>query len=129
MPLSEQTISQFLGELGLSDRETDVYLHLAKSVPLPASRIARDLHLHKAQIYHLLKKLQRKGIVVSTLEKPARFAGVPFEELLDLHIKNREEEVNDLKSHRRANLLTQWHALERGTQRSHLEHYVVFQGA
>lgn len=112
----------------MSDRETDVYLYLVKSEPQPASRIAHDLHLHKAQVYHLLKTLQRKGVVVSTLEKPARFAVIPFDELLDLHIKNREEEVNDLKSHRRANLLTQWRALARGTQRSHLEHYVVFQG-
>jgi sugar-specific transcriptional regulator TrmB len=69
--LSEQPIKQILREIGMADREADVYLYLAKSDAQPAATIARGLAMHKAQVYRLVKNLQTKGFLEASLENLA----------------------------------------------------------
>jgi pimeloyl-ACP methyl ester carboxylesterase/sugar-specific transcriptional regulator TrmB len=47
----------------------------------------------RPHVYRILKRLQKKGVVESTLESPVRFFSVPFEEILDENIRKKQEET------------------------------------
>ena len=92
--LSEETIKRVLSNSGLTEKEAEVYILLAKHNPLKTTEIAKLLKKDNAQVFHILKKLQVKGFVESTLEFPARYTVVPFETILNSIIKTKREEVN-----------------------------------
>ena len=72
-----------------------------------ASNINKALKLTKQQFYPSIKRLQNKGIVHSTMERPARFNVIPFEKVLDLFIQAKIEEASSLKS-KKAEILENW---------------------
>jgi len=79
--LSEKDITRFLQILGLSKREIQVYMFLAKSGVQSTSFVAKRLKMERVQAYRTFKKLQEKGFIEATLERPTRFTIVPFENL------------------------------------------------
>ena len=78
---------------GLTEKEAEVYIFLAKHGASKTRKIARLMKKDKAQIFRILKRLQTKGVVESTLEFPARYNVVPFEKVLDSVVKAKQEEV------------------------------------
>ena len=99
--------SQTLTNLGFDPVDAQVYLFLAKQGLQKASTITRTLTLTKQQIYPSLKRLQHRGIVISTFEHPARFTAIPFEQVLDLFIKSRIEEAQSIQQ-RKKEILSSW---------------------
>jgi sugar-specific transcriptional regulator TrmB len=91
--LGEETIKKVLINSGLTEKEAEVYIFLAKHGTLKSGDIARLMKKDKAQIFRILKSLQTKGFVESTLEFPARYAVVPFENVLESVVKAKREEV------------------------------------
>lgn len=91
--LSEETIKKVLINSGLTEKEAEVYIFLAKHGASKTRKIARLMKKDKAQIFRILKRLQTKGFVESTLEFPARYTVVPFENVLDSVVKAKQEEV------------------------------------
>jgi len=67
--------------LGLTDVDAGIYLLLAKEGPRKGKSIGEALNLYKQQLYRSLKRLQEKGMVSSTLERPARFSAVSLEKV------------------------------------------------
>ena len=84
--MSEKDITKFLQILGLSKREIQVYMFLAKSGVQSTSFVAKRLKMERVQAYRTFKKLQEKGFIEATLERPTRFTIVPFENLVDTFI-------------------------------------------
>jgi sugar-specific transcriptional regulator TrmB len=70
--LSEEAVGRVLRDFGLTDRETEVCLFLAKHGVLKGEEISKQTKTHKTLIYRILKSLQAKALVESTLEFPAR---------------------------------------------------------
>jgi sugar-specific transcriptional regulator TrmB len=91
--LGEETIKKVLINSGLTEKEADVYIFLAKHGALKSGEIARLIKKDKAQIFRILKSLQTKGFVESTLEFPTRYTVVPFENVLESVVKAKREEV------------------------------------
>jgi sugar-specific transcriptional regulator TrmB len=91
--LSEKTIKKVLINSGLTEKEAEVYIFLAKHGASKTRKIARLMKKDKAQIFRILKRLQTKGFAESTLEFPARYTVVPFENVLDSVVKAKQEEV------------------------------------
>jgi len=91
--LSETTIKEVLENLGLTGKEAEICIFLAKRGPQKGVELAKQLKKHKAQIYRILKRLQTKGLVELTLEAPTRFTAVPFEKVLDQFVKIKQEEA------------------------------------
>jgi sugar-specific transcriptional regulator TrmB len=91
--LGEEAIKAVLVNSGLTHKEAEVYIFLAKHGALKSGEIARLMKKDKAQIFRILKILQTKSLVESTLEFPARFTAVAFETVLDTSIKTKREEV------------------------------------
>jgi sugar-specific transcriptional regulator TrmB/CBS domain-containing protein len=108
--LSEKDITKFLQVLGLSKREIQVYMFLAKSGVQSTSFVAKRLKMERVQAYRTFKKLQEKGFIEATLERPTRFAIVPFETLMDTFINAKKNEVASLNEQKEA-LLSSWRAI------------------
>ncbi|MGD6850573.1 MAG: helix-turn-helix domain-containing protein [Candidatus Bathyarchaeia archaeon] len=96
--MSEEKIKKVLMNSGFTQTETEVYLFLAKHVPLTLSEIAKLLAKDKAQLFRVLKGLQAKGFVESTLEFPTRYTVVGFERVLDSIVEAKRKEVVFIES-------------------------------
>jgi sugar-specific transcriptional regulator TrmB/CBS domain-containing protein len=108
--LSEKDITKFLQVLGLSKREIQVYMFLAKSGVQSTSFVAKRLKMERVQAYRTFKKLQEKGFIEATLERPTRFTIVPFETLLEAFINAKKSEVASLNGQKES-LLSIWRAV------------------
>jgi sugar-specific transcriptional regulator TrmB/CBS domain-containing protein len=108
--LSEKDITKFLQSLGFSKREIQIYMFLAKSGVQSTSFVAKRLKMERVQAYRTFKKLQEKGYIEATLERPTRFTVVPFEKLLDAFIESRRSEVASLNE-QKDSLLNAWRAV------------------
>ena len=105
--MNEKDISSFLQALGLSKREIQIYMFLAKSGVQSTSFAAKRLKMERVQAYRTFRKLQEKGFIEATLERPTRFGVVPFEKLLESNIESRKSELAGL-SEQKASLLAAW---------------------
>ena len=108
--MSEKDITRFLQVLGLSKREIQVYMFLAKSGVQSTSFVAKRLKMERVQAYRTFKKLQEKGFIEATIERPTRFTIVPFETLLDTFINSKKTEVARLNE-QKEKLMSTWNAI------------------
>ncbi len=108
--MSEKDVTKFLQLLGLSKREIQVYMFLAKSGVQSTSFVAKRLKMERVQAYRTFKKLQEKGFIEATLERPTRFTIVPFEALVDNFINAKKNEVVNLNDQKQS-LLTAWQSI------------------
>ena len=108
--MSEKDITRFLQILGLSKREIQVYMFLAKSGVQSTSFVAKRLKMERVQAYRTFKKLQEKGFIEATLERPTRFTIVPFSALVDNFITSKKNEVANLND-RKQDLLAAWESI------------------
>jgi sugar-specific transcriptional regulator TrmB/CBS domain-containing protein len=108
--VSEKDVTRFLQILGLSKREIQVYMFLAKSGVQSTSFVAKRLKMERVQAYRTFKKLQEKGFIEATLERPTRFTIVPFSSLVDNFITAKKNEVSNL-SDQKQSLLTAWSSI------------------
>lgn len=108
--MSQEKILNALVKLGFTQWDAKVYVILAKRGPMKAKDASKALKISKQRLYPLIKNLQSKGIVNSTLERPARFSAVPFEKVLDLFVKAKMEQAQRIKRNR-AELLSDWQAI------------------
>ena len=108
--MSEKDVTRFLQILGLSKREIQVYMFLAKSGVQSTSFVAKRLKMERVQAYRTFKKLQEKGFIEATLERPTRFTIVPFEALVDSFISSKKNEVTSLTDQKH-DLLTAWESI------------------
>ena len=108
--MSEKDVTKFLQILGLSKREIQVYMFLAKSGVQSTSFVAKRLKMERVQAYRTFKKLQEKGFIEATLERPTRFTIVPFEALVDSFINTKRNEVSNLTDQKQ-DLLTSWQSI------------------
>ncbi|MCJ7608298.1 hypothetical protein MUP00_01315, partial [Candidatus Bathyarchaeota archaeon] len=56
----ETLIVDDLKGLGLTERESEVYISLSRRKVMKAGDLSRQVRLHKAQVYHILKSLEDK---------------------------------------------------------------------
>jgi sugar-specific transcriptional regulator TrmB/CBS domain-containing protein len=108
--MSEKDVTRFLQILGLSKREIQVYMFLAKSGVQSTSFVAKRLKMERVQAYRTFKKLQEKGFIEATLERPTRFTIVSFEALVDQFINAKKNEVTNLTD-QKLSLLTAWQSI------------------
>jgi len=85
-------------------------MFLAKSGVQSTSFVAKRLKMERVQAYRTFKKLQEKGFIEATLERPTRFTIVPFSALVDNFITAKKNEVSNL-SDQKQNLLTAWQSI------------------
>ena len=98
--MTQEWIIKTLVGLGLSQIDAEVYIFLSTVGPQNARNIADMLKLYKQELYRSLKRLQVKGIVNSSAERPAVFSSISFDKVLDLFLVVKKEEANVLQESR-----------------------------
>jgi sugar-specific transcriptional regulator TrmB len=125
--LSSTSIKKVLTDYGLTDKEADIYIFLAKYGVLKGGEIVTRTKTHRALVYRILKSLQTKGLVETTLESPARFLAVPFETFLDLNIKAKRDEAALIEKSKK-DLLVDWDKISKTGHEPALEKFSVIEG-
>jgi sugar-specific transcriptional regulator TrmB len=125
--LSHENVRKVLKDFGLTEKETEAYIFLAKHGALRSGEIVKGIKTGKGEVYRVLKSLQTKGLVESTLEFPSRFTAVPFETALDSFIKVKREEVSSVEN-AREELLEDWKSIRKASAELPLEKFVVIEG-
>ena len=105
--MSLERVLRLLESFGFSKVDSEVYIYLAKAGPQGGRDIARGLKMTRQQLYSALRNLRRKGVISSSLERPALFSALAFEELLDLFVKLNIEQAQIIKE-TRDELLANW---------------------
>ena len=125
--MSEKAIARVLTSSALTEKEAEVYIFLAKHDAKKATDIAKLLGKDKSQVFHILKNLQAKGFVESTVEFPTRFAAVPFENVINSIIGVKQKEVADIKKSKKKliDYLKQKHKVE---SEPSIEKFMVIKG-
>ena len=77
--MSIEVIKETLRNFGLTEKEAEIYIFIARYGAQTSGEIAKNTKTHRPHIYRILKSLQKKGVIESTLESPARFTITPFE--------------------------------------------------
>ncbi|MCW4031280.1 MAG: hypothetical protein NWE80_02850 [Candidatus Bathyarchaeota archaeon] len=125
--MSGNTVEKSLRNFGLTEKETRIYIFLAKHGPQGAGEIASGTKTATAVIYRTLKALQRKGFAELTLESPVRYTAVPFENVLDLKIRGKQDEVRQMENSK-SELLTDWRKISTEKPEYPLEKFTVIKG-
>jgi len=108
--LSREPIKKALKNFGLTEKEVEIYIFLAKHGVQTAGEISKKCKMLRPHVYRILKSLQKKGVVELTLESPIRFFSVTFEKVLDKNIRNKREEFVSLEKAKKV-LLDDWKKL------------------
>jgi sugar-specific transcriptional regulator TrmB len=108
--LSQEKVLRTLESLGFAKPDAQVYIFLGKKGPQKGKDIAIALRMPKQQLYTIIKNLEGKGIVNSTLERPARFSAVAFEKVLDLFVKAKMEEAQRIEGNKNE-ILSDWQSI------------------
>ena len=125
--MNEKALENILVAFGVTEKELEVCIFLTKHGALKGGEIARQLKKDKAQVFRILKSLQTKGLVESTLETPTRFIPVQLETVLDLIIKTKRDEA-DLIDTEREELISLWKNLSKTTLKPS-ERFLVIEGS
>jgi sugar-specific transcriptional regulator TrmB len=126
--LTEEKVKGVLRDFGVTEKEAEIYLFLAKHGVLRGGEISRRSKTHKALVYRILASLQSKGLVTPTLEAPARFTAVNFETVIDLNIKAKREEAALLENTKKE-LLSYWKNISETASEQALEKFAVIEGS
>ena len=116
--MSREWVLKTLVGLGLSEVEAEVYFFLAQAGPVKGRDIANALKLYKQQIYRSLKSLRAKGMIHSTIERPAWFSAVSLEEVLDQAMKAKTGQAEALQATRQELLIIWRSTIEKDSTKS-----------
>ena len=108
--MRQEEILKTLRNLGLKKTEAKIYFYLAKRGPKKANEITKALKITKQRLYPILKNLQNKTIVNTTLNRPAKFYAIPFGKVLDLFAKAKFEEAKIIQQNK-GKLLSDWESI------------------
>ena len=96
--LGEEPVRKVLKNLGLTEKEAEVYIFLAKHGVQRSGEIGKRIKTDRSEVYRILKSLQAKDLVEATLEAPTRFIAVPFENIIDSFIKSKRDEAASVET-------------------------------
>jgi sugar-specific transcriptional regulator TrmB len=125
--VSKKPIIKALKDFGLTEKEAEAYILLAKHGVLKGGEITRQMKRNKGQVYRILHSLQQKGLVETTLESPKRFIAIPFEKALEKFVTTKREELTKIEE-KTKDLLSDWERISQTTVEQPLEKFSVIEG-
>ena len=123
-----QIIESALARYGLSQNEVKVYVCLAKGDEKKAAEIAEAMSLHRTEAYRTLRDLEKRGIVLSTFEKPLRFTAVPLDKAIERLMETEKMKLRLLEKEK-ADLIQLWSTMPKPrTDKSKKEVFQILEG-
>jgi sugar-specific transcriptional regulator TrmB len=83
-----------LTQFGFTTNQAKVYLSIIQAGSISAGKIAKLTLLHRQDIYKILPKLEKKGLITKTISKPFKIHAVPLETALYQLVLNEKEKAN-----------------------------------
>ena len=93
-----------LSSFGFTVNQAKVYLSIAQSGKTSVGRIAKTTTLHRQDIYKMLPKLEKMGLITKTIDKPFMIEAIPIDRALDSYITIEREKSNQRIAHLENNL-------------------------
>ena len=87
---SEKNVEMLL-DFGLTRNQAKVYIAIARLRLATVGQISRVSKVRREDVYRILPKLQKMGLVEKLLGTPAKIRATPVEEALSILIKHEEE--------------------------------------
>ena len=106
-------LEKALTRYGLSVNEVKAYLFLAGVNEKGATEISEAVSLHRTETYRVLRDLEKKGLVLSVLGKPIKFAAVPPYRAVDQLLETQKIRVKLLEKEK-ADFLALWSSIPKG---------------
>jgi sugar-specific transcriptional regulator TrmB len=94
--LSPEKTVEMLSEFGLTRNQAKVYIAVAQLGLAPVGQISKLSKVRREDVYRVLPKLEKMGLVEKLLGMPAKIRAIPLEEALSVLIKH-EQEIADNK--------------------------------
>jgi sugar-specific transcriptional regulator TrmB len=91
--MSDDIVAKLLS-FGFTINQAKVYLSIVQSGRTRVGRISRTTQLHRQDIYKLLPKLEKMGLITKTIDKPFMIEAVPIEKALENVIFKEREKAN-----------------------------------
>lgn len=87
---------------GLTVNQAKVYLSIVQAGTTSVNRISKDTHLHRQDIYKMIPKLEKMGLITKTIDMPFMVNALPMEtglsDLLSIYKQKSQENINYLES-------------------------------
>ena len=125
--MSAESINKVLKDFGLTEKEAEIYIFLAKHGTLKGGELVTHTKTHRGLVYRILKSFQTKGLVETSAETPVRFTAIPFERILDANIKAKREEAEQIEK-AREHLLEDWRHIQQTELEPPLQRFAVIEG-
>jgi sugar-specific transcriptional regulator TrmB len=86
-------VLRILEGFGVSKADAEVYVYLAKRGPTRSIDLAVNIGKTQQQIYSILRRLNKKGVVTHSKCRPALFSALAFEVLIEQYVKLNIEQA------------------------------------
>jgi sugar-specific transcriptional regulator TrmB len=126
--LSQENLKNALQHFGATEKESEVYIFLAKYGTLRTGQVAKQMKKNRGLVYHILSSLKQKGLVEATLESPTRFTAVPLERVIEAYVKAKQIEIA-LVEKTKEDLLEDWKRISQTEVDLPLEKFAVIEGS
>jgi sugar-specific transcriptional regulator TrmB len=93
-----------LENFGFTVNQAKVYLSIVQSGTTRVGRISKNTQLHRQDIYKLLPKLEKMGLITKTIDKPFKIEAVPIEKALDGLVSKEKKRAQERISRLENNL-------------------------
>jgi sugar-specific transcriptional regulator TrmB len=90
--LSNEDVVTILAELGITPRESRVYLNLVKLGCSNLTEISRSTELCRGDVFRIMRSLQDKNLVFKHITSPTKFEVVPIQDALLMLVHTKEYE-------------------------------------
>jgi sugar-specific transcriptional regulator TrmB len=98
---------------GFTVNQAKVYLSIVQSGKIQVGKISKQTQLHRQDIYKLLPKLEKMGLITKTIEQPFVIEAVPIDKALDTLISKEKEKANNRISDLENNLKDMMNSIQK----------------
>ena len=102
-----------LESFGFTVNQAKVYLSIVQSGKTQVGKISKGTQLHRQDIYKLLPKLEKMGLITRTIDKPFMIEAIPIDKALDSLISKEREKSNKRINHLENNLKEMVNAIQK----------------
>jgi sugar-specific transcriptional regulator TrmB len=120
-------IHEFLEEFGMTENQIRIYCFLAHTGPQKATTIAKNLKMHKMQVYRDLDVLGRQGIIHLAFVEPKQFAASNIEDLIDERIQQFNSDLEILAAQKKR-IVNDWRTCLKQKTHLKIEKFAILQG-
>ena len=91
---TQEELVNRLSQFGLTTNQSKVYLSIIQAGSISAGTISKVTFLHRQDIYKILPKLEKKGLISKTIGKPTKIKAIPLETALYQMILSEKEKTS-----------------------------------